>query len=48
MLATVRSREDHHDHCNDQRPAAIWYLMARDLYRITGIFGMSPPPYQAR
>ncbi len=27
---------------------AIWYLMARDLYRITGIFGMSPPPYQAR
>jgi succinate-acetate transporter protein len=28
--------------------AAIWYLMARDLYRITGIFGMSPPPYQAR
>jgi succinate-acetate transporter protein len=28
--------------------AAIWYLMARDLYRIVGIFGMEPPPYQAR
>jgi succinate-acetate transporter protein len=28
--------------------AAVWYLMARDLYRIVGIFGMEPPPYQAR
>lgn len=28
--------------------AAVWYLMARDLYRILGIFGMAPPPYQAR
>jgi hypothetical protein len=28
--------------------AAVWYLMARDLYRILGLFGMAPPPYQAR
>jgi succinate-acetate transporter protein len=27
---------------------AVWYLMARDLYRVLGIFGMEPPPYQAR
>jgi succinate-acetate transporter protein len=28
--------------------AAVWYLMARDLYRVLGLFGMAPPPYQAR
>lgn len=27
---------------------AIWYVMARDLYRIMGLFDMEPPPYKAR
>jgi hypothetical protein len=27
---------------------AVWFVMARDLYRILGLFGMAPPAYQAR
>jgi succinate-acetate transporter protein len=27
---------------------AVWFVMARDLYRILGLFGMVPPAYQAR
>jgi hypothetical protein len=27
---------------------AVWFVMARDLYRILDLFGMAPPAYQAR